>query len=456
MRLLMIGLAMVLASCSDDSAKDTPPTNNTVRDSGADIALSGDAGDNGDAAVEADVGTPMPGACAANVTVGSAFALDPLGEAGQFYSVAAFDGASIWVVYNRPQSMNVRDEGIFVVRLGCDGAILTPPTLVSPDADARNYSPTLAAADGRAYVLWVHQPNGGNAKQLLYVGFRSDGSRITPEPVDVTPSLGEMPLSETIWQPDLAATSDGAVLVAEVLGTETQVVVERFTPAGEVTATFLAFGEKGVDQRSPSVGVEGDKTWVVWTRYQPADPNTGTPEVPDSPAFVSFTGDSQVPDQGAPTVFPAVGEEIPLTSVSPQAGPNGEMFMAYNFVAPRQSLLTVRQLGVAEQITTGAGTAGQLNFRQTVVSAAGGGAIGWYRYTSSPQKSSVVLQAFRVDQGRLTLGPENVVLPSYDAIQPYGPGLAHLEDDLYFVTYTQGASAPEARVYGRFVSATTR
>ena len=339
--------------------------------------------------------------------------------------------------------------------MGCDGQILTPPTQISPaGADARNYSPTLASRGGRTYVVWVHHPNGGNAKQLLYVGFRADGSRLVSEPVDITPAIGDEPLSETIWQPDLAAGDDGATLVAEVLGTEIQVVVEHFAPDGTILQTFLANEEKGVDQKSPSVGVDlNNVTWVVWTRYRAADPNTNTAEEPESPAYVSFEGTSTIPREGAPVVFPAVGDEIPLTTVSPLSGSNGEMFMAYHYVSPRQSLLAIRQLGVEGNVSTGAGTPSNLNFRPSIVASDGGGAAAWYRYTTSPLKNSVVLQAFKVGNGRLELGPETVVLPSYDAMPPHGPSVVPLEGDDYFVTYTQGTSAPQTRVFGRFVRA---
>jgi hypothetical protein len=130
------------------------------------------------------------------------------------------------------------------------------------------------------------------------------------------------------------------------------------------------------------------------------------------------------------------------------------MFMAYHYTAPRQSLLAVRQLGVDANVSTGAGTPANLNFRPSVVATDGGGAVAWYRYTTSPQRNSVVLQAFSVGNNRLELGPETVVLPTYDAMPPYGPSVVALEGDDYFVTYTQGTSAPQTRVFGRFVRAT--
>ena len=455
MRWVLVCSVLFVVACSDDNKHAGAIVDmGRVDDVRSDV-LTNDASSS-DASTQPDLSLPDPGECAAKFSEGLALGLDPSGESGQFYSASGFDGANIWVVYNRPESAEVRDEAIFVVRLGCDGEVLTAPTQISPaGADARNYSPTMASRNGRTYVVWVHQPNGGNEKQLLYVGFRADGSRLVSEPIDITPAIGDEPLSETIWQPDLAAGDDGATLVAEVLGTETQVVLERFAPDGTVLQTFLANEEKGVDQKSPSVGVDRDNiTWVVWTRYRAADPNTNTVEEPDSPAYVSYEGSSTVPREGAPVVFPAAGDQIPLTTVSPLAGPNGEMFIAYHYVAPRQSLLAVRQLGVEGNVSTGAGTPANLNFRPSVVSSDGGGAVAWYRYTTSPLKNSVVLQAFAVGNNRLELGPETVVLPTYDAMPPYGPGLVALENDDYFVTYTQGATAPQTRVFGRLVRAT--
>jgi hypothetical protein len=251
MRWVFVCSVLFVVACSDDNKHaDAIVDMGRVDDVRSDVETT-DASSS-DAATQADMSLPDPGECAAKFEDGLALGLDPAGESGQFYSVSGFDGANIWVVYNRPESAEVRDEAIFVVRLGCDGEVLTPPTQISPaGADARNYSPTLASRNGRTYVVWVHHPNGGNAKQLLYVGFRADGSRLVSEPIDITPAIGDEPLSETIWQPDLAAGDDGATLVAEVLGTEIQVVLERFVPTKRRASTRKVHQSVSIARISP-------------------------------------------------------------------------------------------------------------------------------------------------------------------------------------------------------------
>lgn len=457
MRGWMLGIFVLVVACSDaeDKTNNSAPGDNNLAENnstdaevGRDVDLDvqrSDAGEDAD-----DFGGPLPN-CADDVTEGFALTVDAQGPSGQFYVTAGFDGNSVWLAYNRPESEAVSDEGIYVVRLACDGTVLMPPTLISPpSANARNYSPTLVASRDFIYAVWVHHPNGGNAKKLLLKTFRPDGSAFVDEAVDITPSLGGMAISETIWQPDVAATPDGLVLVAEVLGSETQVVVERVTPDGLVTETFLAYGEKGVDQKGPSVGTDEDGiVWVSWIRSRPADPENNLPEQPATPVYVSFEA-SQTPREGAPVMFPAADELTSLTAMNASGAVDG-MYLGYTLTAQRSSVL-VRKLS-GQNLVVDVGSAGHANFRPSLVHAPGGGAVAWYRYTTSPLKNSVVLQPFEDLGTRLQAGPEVVVLPEYEAIQPYGPALTYLGDDFYFVAYSQGASAPEARVVGKFVRA---
>jgi hypothetical protein len=63
----------------------------------------------------------------------------------------------------------------------------------------------------------------------------------------------------------------------------------------------------------------------------------------------------------------------------------------------------------------------------------------------------LALQSFEWNDGEFVNGPEVVVFSEFVAIPPYGPGLTVISEDTVFVSWSQGDSGANARVYGKFV-----
>jgi hypothetical protein len=78
-----------------------------------------------------------------------------------------------------------------------------------------------------------------------------------------------------------------------------------------------------------------------------------------------------------------------------------------------------------------------------------GGAVAYYRNLSGAQ-NEVIVQSFLFDGSAFSAGPEvNIPLGS-PALGVYAPAIVHVEGDVYFVAWSEGAS-PDLSLYGRFV-----
>jgi len=440
-------LCVLLAFGCGDSDKNNiannsrmPTDDMTLPDEGADISFEDQDEDSG---VEEEVGPIDPNDCLAAMDFESTIVIDSEGRSGQFYSTAAFDGLGVWVAYTAPYKADVSDEGIFVTQLGCDGSVIVPPQMVSPNAEARNYMPVIDSRHGRTVVLWVHQPNSGNEKFTYFQAFGRGGQPLFDAPVDVTPKIEEQSISETAWSPAIAVGRDIFYHVAEALGPDTQVVVQRIGWDGEVRDVFFASEEKDVNQRYPSVAAMADGGAVVsWTR----EPEMGA----EKTYYTRIAARATAGTQAQPAQ--AMGNPNPLAVLAPAPTPSGDAFLAFQSTTNNASQILVRNVAEgATAVHTVFGASNFINFRPTLRSSSQGGALAWYRYTNSPQRNAVVLQPFSYVNGAFTQDEVVVVLASFQAIPPYGPGLTPVAPNAWFVTWTQGDSAPDARVLGRFV-----
>ena len=451
---LAMSLFAVLAGCSD-SNKGTgddmsAPNNNTQQDMGSDVASAadqfGDADNNG-VGVVADCSA---GATDAIITV------DAQGRSGQFYSSAAFDGNATWVVYNRPESETVDDEAMFVARIACDGTFDVEPLQISESSsDRRNYHPAIVAHDGRVHVVWVSQPNDANPKAIKYMWFRADGTPGLIEPADVTPTGQFDPVSETIWELDIAAYSTGATVVASAGGAEWQAVAQRFGFDGlRVGPAFYPFPNKGVNQTRPTITARPDgELFIAWTRYVPADTVMGTPEDPDRTVMVSIPAGATEAEQTAPFPAAPLSGKNTISRFAKDPGPDGELFLAFQVQTDTTATIAVRDGSRFDTVTnTTVGTQGYINFRPSVAASADGGAVAWFRYRASPINNEVVIQGFTSENGGFANLPAVDVPVEAKAIPPNGPGLAQVSGSTYAVTWSDGETAPQARVKLRFVN----
>lgn len=431
-------LAILLVACGDDSNKSAPMAE---RDAGPDLDVP-DLG--ADMAIEEDQAADMPVGpqdCVVTNTETS-LVLDEASRSGQFYSTAAFDGAGVWVVYTAPTSEESSNEGIHAIRVGCDGVITSGPLVLSDSNEARNYMPVVDSHGGRTAVVWVHQPNDGNAKSTKLQFLTQAGGAVLESPVDITPQVSGEFISETAWSPSIALGEDFLWHASEVLGPETQVVVQRVNFDGSVESVFFVSEEKDVNQLYPSIGLTENGAVVSWTR--------------EGAEGAEKTYFSRIPEGasmgGAAQPALAIGDSNPLSHLAPRANPQGANFLAFQSTTNNSSQILVRN--VSEEATGVYATFGAtnfINFRPTVRGFDGGGVVAWYRYTTSPTRNSLALQSFEWNDGEFVNGPEVVVFSEFVAIPPYGPGLTVISEDTVFVSWSQGDSGANARVYGKFV-----
>lgn len=443
---LIVFVAAWLVACGDDSGKNTDennrPSNAEVPDLGGDAAS--DASDDMGSDANPDPDPVDPENCLNQLDFDQPLTLDTINRAGQLYSTTAFDGVGVWVAYTAPQSETNNDSGIFVTRIGCDGVADVAPQMISlADADARNYQPVIDSRNGRTVVVWIHQPNAGNPKFTHLQIFGRDGDAFFDAPKDITPFLGENVVSETAWSPQISVGADMFYHVSEVLGAEAQIVVQRVGFNGEVEAVFFAAEEKDVNQRYPSITALSDGGAVVaWTR-----------EAAMTSEKSYFTRIAPGATSGAtPQPAQAMGGANPLSSLSTNLSSSGAVFLAFQSTGANNSQIIVRDVSAsATALNAVFGESNFINFRANVRASAQGGAVAWYRYTTSPQRNGVVVQGFNHLDGVFSVGEPVVVLNEARAIPPYGPGLTPVFPDVWFVTWTEGDSAPESRVRGQFV-----
>ncbi len=445
----------LLAACGNS---DKGSENNTSPNNRSDMA-----GDTGGSDMASDFDVPDSGAdMRMNNAVRDCDAItediitvDSLGRTGQFYSSVAFDGNGVWVAYNRPENDQVDDEAVFIARVGCDGAVDVGPLQISESASGRrNYFPAIDYHADRIHVVWVSQPTTANPKAVKYQWFEPTGVPGLSTPADVTPiGAVEDPVSETIWELDIAGYDDGAVVVATALGEDSQIVAQRFGFDGfRVDEAFFPFADKGVDQSNPTVSaLPNGELYIAWTRFVPADPDAGTAEEPKRSAFVTISAGSIVPAQAMPIFTDVLSPNNELSKLAKDPGPNGELFLAYQALEPTDANINVRDL-TADGARRGIfGSDNFVNFRPNIAAGTSGGAVAWFRFNQSPIDNEVMIQPFSVDpQGFFMPGTAVTVPIETKAIPPYGPGLAHLGNDRYVVSWSDGMSAPETRVKLKF------
>ncbi len=473
----LILLAVLVFGCGDDEDNSAPANNtfNNARpqnDMGApEVGTNNASNENNTNGANHTNGTNNTNGSSNNVDVDptpcmdvlnldTSFQLDREGRSGQFYSEAVFDGRGVWVAYNRPESEDFDEEAVFVVRLTCDGSVdVGPLQLSEPMSGRRNYSPTIQAYDGNVMVAWVSQATGENPKFVRYVAFGPDGVRLNDENADITPvASGVDPVSETIWEIDLAAYEDGGVVVATALGIEERVVAQRFDWQGaRVGDAFVPFENKGISQSLPTVSADPDGTlYMGWKRFIPADSETGQEEVPDRAVVIEIAAGATGAGGATPVPAQPLAAENPTLRFAGNVSPDGEHWLAFQALQGNRSDILVRDGADVQSTRVGVlGTRGWVNFRPNVAAGATLGMVAYQRYQTSPIKTDVVVQSFRSTEVGYEVGQPIVIVDDESSIPPYGPGITHVGDDVFFVTWSAGESAPDARVWGRFVRATS-
>ncbi len=462
-------LTVLLAAgigCGPDDKKNEPDANNGVTldmgaadDTGAseDAETATDAGAEpdqatGDGGLQPDLGEFELGACGEDALLDSTIELDSSERTGQFYARAAWDTDGAWVVYNR-RAVEDGPEEIWAVRVGCKGTIEHGPMQLSESDGNRKYTPAIDTHGGNTVVAWaVEFP--GQPQVVRAAGIDREGN-IAWGPTDVSPAVGGQPNEGIVWEPDVAVAPDGTAAVVTSGGTfgDLQAWIQRVDTSGDRSGdAFQVHPDPGVDQTRPSIAAGDDGTlFVSYVRRRAA-----TDELPEDPERVVYTS---IP-AGANAAFPSPPlPGKPLTSpnqvgrIAKDAGPNGEFFMAFDVTTSNRADIVVRDASTFDDAITGTtGSTGYVNFRP---SAAGGeevGVVSWYRWNASPLQNELMLAGFRLQDGAYAFSEPIVIPTETPGIPPFGPDATPTGGNVYFVVWSEGDSAPQARVFGRFVA----
>lgn len=474
---LLFLVAALLVGCGGGGDKngDNAIANNNIRLAGDTSVPTPDAGDEADAATP-DAGTATdaatnnaqnsgnnttnnsdPGECGDELVAGTTFPIDD-GESGQLHARAAWDGEGVWVVYNRPTTATDETEDIFVARIACDQTLNVGPMALTEESGARNYMPEIASRNGVTHIVWIEQPQGGNPETVRLAAFGQSGQQLFDEPLDITPDGGEEPISGLVWEPDVVIFDDGSGAVTVSAGGfgEFKVVIQRYDSSGTRVGTAITpFTEKGVDQKRPTLAAAADGTiYVAWTRYKAEDTAAGTPEEPEQVVFTSIPAGANMAFPAAPTPAKPLTNPNPIGRYAPNPGPDGEFFLAFQLTTSNRHGILVRDGSDFESAsTTDFGTQNYSNFRPSITAGGNGGLLAWYRYTDSPLRNEVVVQPFAAEGEGITAGSEVVIDTDSPGIPPYGPDVTSVGGNAYFVTWSEGETAPQSRVHGRFVVA---
>lgn len=421
-----------------------------------DMTPTPDAG--ADMAAEEDMAA-MVDACGDQLTLNTTFTIDPNGLAGQYYSRTAFDGDGIWVVYGVRESAMIGAADVWATRLACDGATDVAPFLVSASpSGVQDVFPAIAVRDDDVYIAWTQESQGTNKPFMR--SFKRDGTPNQSAPVELTPQLGGLPLSNLIWETDVAALPNGEAALAASFFSEKagtfQIMVQRFDRAGNLVGDAMeAFEEKGVEQTRPSITALDDGTiYVSWTRYKPADMMAGTPEEPHRVVYTKIAPGASEPDVAGP--FPAQPggtADNQLGRYSKERTASDAVYLAFQLDSTGANDVLVKDgtFGAPLSFAT-LGGSNSVDLRPSVAARPDGlgGAVVWYRADPSPIRNEVIVQPFDTSSG-LSAGNELVVPTSDPARPPYGPSIAHVDGQVYFVTWSEGPSTSDTRIKGRFV-----
>lgn len=403
---------------------------------------------------------PPQGVCASALVVNQTFEVHPTGFAGQYYSRSVFDGEGVWVVFAMREAADSGTADIWATRIGCDGRPLVAPFEIGETMTGiSEVAPAIAALDGNIYVTWIKDTSSDD--RIMMRSFDNNGALRQAAPIDVTPELAGVPISGLFVELDIAALPQGeAVLTASHYSPDSgsfQVTVQRVDFSGVLIGDPMEpLQEKGVDQTRPSItAIEGGTFYVSWSRYKPADMIAGTPEEPYRVVYTRFSAGATEPDQGGPfPAQPGAMDDNQLGRYSKELTSNNKVFLTFQSDSTGSNDILVKDGTSGASVTTGfVGNSG-FDLRPSIAARTDGnsGAVAWYRASPSPTQNEVHIQRFDVmSNGTFTFGPDTTIQTPEKARAPYGPSITHVSDNVYFISWQDGATTGTAKVQGRFV-----
>ncbi len=409
------------------------------------IALAAGAtacGDDGASGADAATGRE----CATGLVTGVTIDLAPLADPPQIHAAALFDGATVWLAYNLPDGEGSGGFDVFARRLQCDGSLLGEAVRVTTTLGGNDIDPALALSqDGVVGITWqADNGTGIDNMDVLFRTYDQDGPARMASDVILETTRDGAPVTGNVMQPQLAGLADGEFAITAVRGlveaSTFQAFVQRIDGDGGLVGTAIdGYFEAGVTQSAPTVAADGQgDLYLAWVR---------TPSGEDDRVVHASIA------AGTDQVEPGFPRDVLTnqTGYGPSyaAGSDDRIYLAYaSSAADRDIVLTDGSQFDGAPAFVYFGDASRVDHSPTVAATDGGGAVAYFRNVSGI-RNQVVVQPFGFDGTSFTLGVEQV-LDTDTAIGAYPPALTHVEGDVYFVAWSEGAS-PDLYLKGRFV-----
>ena len=417
-------------SAEDTSENDTPETSDAPEDT-TDTS-----------------NTANPTACLNDLQTGNTFEIDLNGETGQLYSQAAFNGEDgVWVVYAVPPAGS-DNENVYAAKVRCDGTVSIGPKKVNTTTSSRDYEPAIDIVQDRVYIVWTAQPDGRSTQRTyIHILNADDGRSMLSESKNVTPverNKGDV-ISSTVWDVDVTGLpGGGAVVAGSYLSADRdypeRVFLQRIDDNGQLSAPIIhPYANEGVRQKKPSVTAkDSSSVYLAWERQ-------------DSGFEVLYREVSLTnPQNKEPeTVGGFLSSNHRTGRLSTFIYNKDEVYLAYMDKGGSTNKIDVTNIGESGQPILDFGGNNIAKWPNVAASRDNGGAVTWLRKKGSGHK--VIVQGFS-NAGSMK-ADKQVVLPNPAgaAHPPYGPGVTHVTDDVYFVTWSRGPTASDAKIEGRFV-----
>ena len=439
----LIAAAAMLAcsACSDEAAtaaqQDDQPDAQTQ-----DVPQDDDT-------AEPDADEPITNPCLEMLAEGTTFEAAPNAPDTQIHASVAFDGQSVWVVYNQPEQGDGGNFDVMVTRLGCDGQAQVDPIKVNTLTGINFIDPTVAwGGDDRLVVAW--QGDNGMQPNNLDVYMRTfarDGAPNADQETLVETNRNGQTQNGNAWMTKVRAMADGqGFVLAGARGLEEagrfQTFIQRLTPNAQLDGdTADGFFLAEVTQVEPAVAVTDDGTiWAAWTsgdgdgdivhnHWSPGD------QTPGEPAMATLGS----PSGGATMVTMGDGQRVALAF---QANQGGDSQIILKDAAVEQPDGIQAIFGVQGRIDAGP---------KLAANDTNGGAIFWHRVISG-FRTELFIRGFEFPDDGSTpraVGDEQQI-PTDAPAALYQPAMVHVGDGVYFLVWSEGDN-PAFRLKGRFV-----
>lgn len=388
------------------------------------LLACGDSG--GGAAGDADTGVASA-ECRAILAANQTFALEQEEGARSFQTHAHFDGEGIWIVHAIVPA-GVQAIQIQALRVGCDGAVLNPPLIISANNEFTHTEPRITGYGDNVMVAW--QTDSGAAPNNLSTHYRVFDRNAGPLAASAThlDTQYKGASAGNTWMPDLAAGPAGFAL-AGLRGVSDfnsfQSFMQRVDFEGAMVGeavdgelqdglwqgqAALTLDDSGAAIMAWELTAEDDSNYIVQARI-----GAGQSAPESAPVRMSNDNGSQV-SFGSST---AMGAFVVATR---SAG--GLILKPADALDPSSSELVLDRAKAAlyPQVALGDGT----------------GVVGWLENTAGVE-AEIHLQGFSSESTNpVAMGEPRTLSTDNATVGAYRLSISHILDQVFVVTWTEG------------------